>query len=301
MITVSETLAEAVSLPYCDPTKRHDFVFLFDVTNGNPNGDPDNGNMPRMDPETMYGLVTDGCVKRKIRNWVDMVHGNEEHYKIYIQDKGIALNDLHSRAYTASNIKSVGSKQKLEDVLVVQAWMCENFYDVRMFGAVMNTQVNTGQVWGPMQISFSRSVSPISPLSLAITRVAITQVGTDKVTEMGRKQIIPYGLYVGHGSFSPYRATKSGITAQDLAIFWEAFQHMWDEDRSAARGEVDLRGLYIFSHDSARGRTHAYKLIGRIVSTPREEVTTPRKFDDYTIVVNKSDMPDGVILNSLVD
>jgi CRISPR-associated protein Csd2 len=285
---------------YCDPTKRHDFVFLFDVSNGNPNGDPDNGNSPRQDPETGLGITTDACIKRKVRNWIDTVCGTEERYKIYIQDKGIALNTFHERAYTASDIKSGGSKQKREDVEIVQAWMCKNFYDIRMFGAVMNTSINCGQVWGPLQISFSRSIDPITPLMLSITRVAITKTDADKKTEMGRKPIIPYGLYIGHGSFNPFRAQQTGVTSEDLVRFWEAFQGMWDFDRSAARGELDLRGLYIFTHDSKRGNGHAYKLLERIVPRKQEGISVPRHFNDYVVAVDQNDLPKGITLTQLV-
>lgn len=298
MAVTSEVLAKVSSPPYCDPTKRHDFVFLFDVTDGNPNGDPDNGNLPRMDPETMQGLVTDGCIKRKIRNWVDMVYGTEEHYKIYIQQDGIALNTFHERAYTEKNIKPIGPKQKREEVEIVQRWICENFYDVRMFGATMNTQVKCGQVWGPAQIFISRSVSPIMPLILAITRVAITRPEDNKDTEMGRKNIIPYGLYVGRGSFNPYKARLSVITTRDLEIFWEAFTNMWDEDHSAARA-LDLKGLYVFTHDGPRGRVHHHKLTSRIMPALKEGVSTPRRFEDYDIKVATSDLPDGIILTQL--
>ncbi len=210
-MTVSTTVA-----PHLNPERRHDFVLLFDVMDGNPNGDPDAGNLPRVDPETMHGLVTDVAIKRKIRDYVDLARGQEERYKIYVQNRGDALNDLNQRAYTALGLKSTGSKQRREDVSQTRQWMCDNFFDIRTFGAVMTTQVNCGQVRGPVQITFARSEDPIVPLDLSITRVAITKpedarvVGGDgeegeggKTTEMGRKAIVPYGLYRAHGFVMP--------------------------------------------------------------------------------------------------
>src|SRR5690348_17304225 len=203
-------------------TRRHDFVLLFDVTDGNPNGDPDAGNLPRVDPETMQGLVTDVSIKRKVRDWVDMARGEEDRYKIYVQNKGIALNTLHKRAYTALGVTSTGSKQKREEVDAVRQWMCANFYDIRTFGAVMTTDVNCGHVRGPVQLTFARSADPIVPLDLSITRVAITDPKdaevvenekggmSGKTTEMGRKAIVPYGLYKGHGFFTPHFARQTG-------------------------------------------------------------------------------------------
>ena len=247
---------------YTDIKRRHDFVILFDITDGNPNGDPDAGNLPRVDPETMHGLVTDVCLKRKVRNWVDINYGTETDKKIYIQNKGIALNDLHQRAYNELNIKSTGTKQKREDVDKTRNWMCKNFYDIRVFGAVMTTGVNCGQVRGPMQLTFARSINPVVPLDLSITRVAVTrpedavvvssegEEGVGKTTEMGRKSLIPYGLYIGYGFFIPQFAKDTGVSTEDLILFWEALQKMWDLDRSAARGMMACRGLYIFSHES---------------------------------------------------
>jgi len=220
--------------PYADVTCRHDFVLLFDVTDGNPNGDPDAGNMPRVDPETMQGLVSDVCLKRKVRNWVDVTAGTASRMKIYVQNRGEALNTLHQRAYDALKLKSTGSKQKREDVEKVRAWMCRNFFDIRMFGAVMTTGVNCGQVRGPVQMTFARSIDPIVPLDLSITRVAITKPedaevvegeeseGKGKVTEMGRKAILPYGLYRGFGFVNPHFAAQAGATTEDLALFWQA-------------------------------------------------------------------------------
>jgi len=302
---------------HCDPTKRHDFVLLFDVTDGNPNGDPDGGNLPRTDPETMQGLVTDVCLKRKIRNFVDLEYGQQETTKIYVQNKGIALNDLHARAYEATEIKSTGTKQKREDVTKARTWMCQNFYDIRMFGAVMTTGVNCGQVRGPIQITFARSVDPIMPLDLAITRVAITKAedaevitaedneggrkGSGKVTEMGRKTLIPYGLYITHGFFSPYLAEQTGVTSKDLELFWDALMFMWDLDRSASRGQMSPRGLYIFSHEKKLGNAPAHKLFERIQVQRKDGILTPRKFADYDVVIQESDLPLGITLTKLLE
>jgi len=302
---------------HCDPTKRHDFVLLFDVTDGNPNGDPDGGNLPRTDPETMQGLVTDVCLKRKIRNFVDLEYGQQETTKIYVQNKGIALNDLHARAYEAAEIKSTGTKQKREDVTKARTWMCQNFYDIRMFGAVMTTGVNCGQVRGPIQITFARSVDPIMPLDLAITRIAITKAedaevitaedneggrkGSGKVTEMGRKTLIPYGLYITHGFFSPYLAEQTGVTSKDLELFWDALMFMWDLDRSASRGQMSPRGLYIFSHEKKLGNAPAHKLFERIQVQRKDGILTPRKFADYDVVIQESDLPLGITLTKLLE
>lgn len=284
---------------YCDPEKRHDFVFLFDVTNGNPNGDPDAGNLPRVDPETMHGLVTDVSIKRKIRDWVDLTHGSKERYKIYVQNKGIALNELHSRAYTAINVKSTGPKQKSDEVDQARRWMCENFYDVRAFGAVMMTKINCGQVRGPIQLTFAKSINPITPLDMAITRVAITQIGTDKTTEMGRKAIVPYALYMGYGFVVPHFAQQTGFSAEDLQLFWSALQSAWDIDRSASRGMLALRGLYVFTHSSSLGNAHAHRLFAHINPQLAKGVQVPRCFTDYDITVDAAALPDGVTLSIL--
>ncbi len=286
---------------YCDVEKRQDFVILFDVTNGNPNGDPDAGNLPRVDPETMHGLVTDVSIKRKIRDWVDLTHGSEERFKIYVQNKGIALNTLHERAYTALNITVNEGKQKAEEIDRTRRWMCENFYDIRTFGAVMTTKINCGQVRGPIQLTFATSIHPIIPLDLAITRVAITQAGTDKVTEMGRKAIVPYALYMGHGFMVPHFAHQTGFATEDLQLFWRALQSAWELDRSASRGFMALRGLYIFSHNNPLGNAPAHRLFERIRPVLKEGVTTPRHFQDYSVKVDTAQMPDGVTLTTLED
>ena len=286
-----------------DPSKRHDFVLLFDVKDGNPNGDPDAGNLPRVDPETMQGIVTDVAVKRKIRDFVDLARGGEEHFKIYIQSGGDALNTIHQRAYDDLGVKSTGSKQNRGDIDQARAWMCANFYDVRFFGAVMTTGVNCGQVRGPAQLTFARSIDPVVPLDITITRVAVTRAedtevvtsddATDgaargKQSEMGRKATIPYGLYRAHGFFNPHLAAQTGVTSEDLALLWQALEMTWDHDRSAARGEMACRGIYIFTHDSKLGNAAAHRLFD-LVKSPPSAKEAPRSFDDYTI----SSPPDG--------
>ena len=299
--------------PHLNPEYRHDFVLLFDVKDGNPNGDPDGGNLPRTDPETMEGLVTDVCLKRKVRNYIDMVYGDREKTKIYVQDKGVALNDMNARAYSALKIKSTGTKQKREEVNQVRDWMCENFYDIRMFGAVMSTKVNCGQVRGAVQLTFSRSIDPIMPLDVAITRVAITDpkdakvsVGDDgkgeggKTSTIGRKAMIPYGLYRGYGFYSPHLAAKTGVTQSDLELFWESLITMWELDRSASRGMMSPQGLYVFSHESKLGNAPAHKLFERINAKLKEEATVPRKFSDYEVTVDSKELPDKVHLTQLI-
>lgn len=300
---------------HLDVTRRHDFVLLFDVTDGNPNGDPDAGNLPRVDPETMQGLVTDVAIKRKVRDWVDLAQGDQGRFKIYIQSGGDALNAIHQRAYEDLKLTSVGAKQPREDVDKARAWMCANFYDIRLFGAVMTTGVNCGQVRGPVQITFGRSIDPIVPLDLSITRVAVTRPedarvvvseesgeGTGgKQTEMGRKALVPYGLYRAHGFFNPHFAQQTGVTAEDLTLFWQALQQMWDLDRSAARGLMACRGLYVFTHESNLGNAPAHRLFERVRVARRPDVATPRSFDAYEVEVNQADWPDRVVLTRLAE
>ncbi len=299
---------------YGDVTRRHDFVLLFDVADGNPNGDPDAGNMPRVDPETMQGLVTDVAIKRKVRDWVDATRGGEGRFKIYVQSGGEALNARHRRAYEALGIEVKGNKQPTEDVEKTRAWMCQNFFDIRVFGAVMTTGVNCGQVRGPVQMTFARSIDPIVPLDLSITRVAVTREEDAKVvvteeggegtggkqTEMGRKALVPYGLYRAHGFFNPHFARQTGVTDEDLGLVWQALQQMWDLDRSAARGMMACRGLYIFTHESPLGNAPAHQLFERITVARRPEVKAPRAFADYVVQVDEAGLPEGVGLTRLV-
>ncbi len=313
MTATTDTMTATASGIHTDPNRRHDFVFLFEVTDGNPNGDPDAGNLPRVDPETMQGLVTDVAIKRKIRDWVDATRGDEGRFQIYVQNKGIALNDLHRRGYKARNLTPTGAKQKREDVEAVREWMCENFYDVRTFGAVMSTGVNAGQVRGPVQFTFARSIDQIVPIDLAITRVAITDpedarvIVTDgqegrggKTTEMGRKSIVPYALYKGYGFVNPHFAIQTGFSSEDLGLLWKALEHMWDLDRSASRGRMSLRGLYVFTHENKLGNAPSHTLLDRVDAQMIGGVTTPRKFSHYRVMVDDTDLPAGVTLTPLV-
>lgn len=297
---------------HLDSTRRHDFVLLFDVTDGNPNGDPDAGNLPRVDPETMHGLVTDVAIKRKVRDYVDVARGDEGRFKIYIQSGGDALNTIHQRAYESLGLKSTGAKQKRVDIDQARAWMCENFYDIRVFGAVMTTGVNCGQVRGPMQLTFARSLDPIVPLDVSITRVAVTRpedaevvssdegTTTGKQTEMGRKSLVPYGLYRAYGFYNPHFAAQTGADTEDLSLFWQALVGMWDLDRSSSRGMMACQGLHIFTHDNKLGNAPAHRLFERVQVARRADVATPRSFRDYLTEIDEAGMPDGVTLSSVV-
>jgi CRISPR-associated protein Csd2 len=303
---------------HTDAGRRHDFKLVFDVKDGNPNGDPDAGNMPRVDPETMQGLVTDVAIKRKVRNFVAATRPDSAPWRIYVQNRGIALNDLHQEAYDANQIKSTGAKQKRDEVEKARQWMCQQFFDVRSFGAVMSTGVNCGQVRGPVQIGIARSVDPIPALELAITRVAITDPkdaavlvaeadgategkgSGGKVTEMGRKAMVPYGVYIAVGAVSPLFAEQTGFGDEDLATVWKALVHCWDLDRSAARGVMSCRGLHVFSHASKFGEGPAYQLLDRVRIGRRPGVEAPRDFADYEVTVETESLPNGVTLTSLV-
>lgn len=300
------------NVPYLDTNRRHDFVLFFDVQDGNPNGDPDAGNMPRVDPETMQGLVTDVAIKRKVRDWIDAMRGDEGAYKIYVQS-GEALNTKHQRAYDALEIKSTGSKQNRENIDEARAWMCQNFYDIRTFGAVMTTGVNCGQVRGPVQLTFARSIDPVVPLDVTITRVAVTKEEdmqvvvseegetSGKQSEMGRKAIVPYGLYRAHGFYNPHFAEQSGFKPEDLELFWLALQHMWDFDRSASRGMMACRGLYVFSHNSKLGEAPAHQLFERIDASLPDGADVPRSFSDYVMRIDDANIPEGIELNRLLE
>lgn len=304
--------------PCLDPSRRHDFILLFEVTNGNPNGDPDAGNMPRVDPETMHGLVTDVCLKRKVRNYVALTKGKAEGYGIFVEEKGV-LNRQIETAYKELSIDLLAAPTHMEDgkarkvnnkgqgseVESARQQLCRTKYDIRMFGAVMSTGANAGQVRGPMQLTFSRSASPITPLDVSITRMA---VATEKEAEdqggdnrtMGRKTLIPYGLYIGHGFYSAPFAKQTGVTSADLELFWTALMNMWDLDHSAARGLMSCRGLYVFSHDNALGNAPAHKLFARLETQLKSGVPAPRRYEDYTVLLDR-EMPDGITLTSLVE
>ncbi|KJE25979.1 CRISPR-associated, family protein [Geobacillus kaustophilus] len=343
---------------YTDPKKRHEFVLLFDVKDGNPNGDPDAGNMPRVDPETMHGIVTDVAIKRKIRDYAATVLGkpifiqsqtalNTIIFQAYqeigvqlaatdlsveerengelmswlsqLEEKGVVLEG-NRVIYTGEDVKEADIRQKLTEGLEeaglkkqlgtilrnmakrlaqaannvkideqirqkAQYALCQKYYDIRMFGAVMSTGLNAGQVRGPMQLTFSRSIDPVFPWDLTITRTAITKESDRrrKQTEMGRKPLIPYGLYRLHGFYNPFFGEKTGITAEDLADFWDALVHLFAFDHSAARGEMNVRALYIFSHENAKGSAPAHKLF-ELVKVERREEEAPRSFNDYVLL-----------------
>lgn len=300
-----------------DPAKRHDFLLLFDVADGNPNGDPDAGNMPRIDPETAQGLVTDVCLKRKVRDFVALAQEGTAPFRIYVRNDGVALNTKHAEAYEAEGIKPTGTKQKRAEVETVRQRMCREFFDVRLFGAVMSTGINAGQVRGPVQLTFGRSIDPIASLEVAITRVAITkpedldyvagegenEAGKGgKVTEMGRKAVLPYALYLAKGFFSPAFAKQTGVTQADLTLFWQALEMMWEQDHSASRGMMSCRGLYVFSHDNPLGDAPAHRLFEHLTVERKEGVEAPRRFADYRITPPSSTaMPSGVTLSPLVE
>ena len=312
-------------------SNRYDFVLLFDVKDGNPNGDPDAGNLPRTDAETGHGLMTDVALKRKLRNFVALVRApdqveaepapGEKRSEIYVREKAI-LNLQNQRAYSALKLdapsedaadvdhpepeakaKKKAGKDKRKgsgnEVDLARQWMCQNFFDVRTFGAVMSTGVNCGQVRGPVQLTFARSVDPIVPLEHAITRMAVaTEAEAEKQQgdnrTMGRKHTVPYGLYVAHGFVSSFLARQTGFGEDDLELLWQALEHMFEHDRSAARGEMSTRGLYVFKHDSELGNAHAHQLFKRI--TAKKQVDTPRDFADYEGKVDDSALPASVQL-----
>ncbi|MDE0146556.1 MAG: type I-C CRISPR-associated protein Cas7/Csd2 [Nitrospira sp.] len=284
---------------------RYDFVLLFDVKDGNPNGDPDAGNLPRVDAETGRGLVTDVSIKRKIRNYVGMVKAEQPPFEIYVKEKAI-LNKQHERAYEAIGasdaIKGDDKKRKGGDrVDEARAWMCKNFYDVRAFGAVMSTGVNCGQVRGPVQFTFARSVDPIVAQEHSITRMAVAteaeaakQEGDNRT--MGRKHTVPYGLYVAHGFVSAHLGAQTNFSDPDLDLLWESLINMFEHDRSAARGEMATRGLYVFKHESQLGNAPAHDLFARIQPQLKEGVMVPRNFNDYSVSVDATKLPQGVEL-----
>ncbi len=306
-------------------TNRYDFALIFEVTNGNPNGDPDAGNLPRLDPETNRGLVTDVSLKRKIRNYVDLARHGQDGFHIYVEE-GAILNDQHRKAYRSirRDDPKVDKDAKLNprddtEAGVLKKFMCDNFFDVRTFGAVMSTGVNCGQVKGPVQIAFAHSVEPIMPLEISITRMAATNESekkqkaegddssdrTDNRT-MGRKHIVPYGLYVAHGFISASFAGRTGFSEADLELLFEALGSMFEHDRSAARGEMATRRLIIFKHDNALGNAPAHSLFDRIrigrnvdgefrtIDRRLDNLPPARAFSDYIITIDRETLPSGV-------
>lgn len=278
--------------------KRYDFVFLFDVTDGNPNGDPDAGNLPRVDPETGHGLITDVCIKRKVRNFVGNVKGEQPPHEIYVKERAV-LNSMHARAYQA--LKLDPAKAKQPEVEKCRSWMCQNFFDVRTFGAVMSTKVNCGQVRGPVQLAFSRSIDPIVSLEHAITRCA---VATEKEAEkqegdnrtMGRKFTVPYGMYRCHGFVNPFFARQTGFSEDDLELFWQSLRNMFELDRSASRGQMTPQALFVFIHQDALGNAPAHQLQKRVTVNRVDTETPARSSDDYAVDVDENDLPNGVTI-----
>jgi CRISPR-associated protein Csd2 len=289
---------------------RYEFVYLFDVTNGNPNGDPDAGNLPRLDPETNRGLVTDVALKRKIRNYVALEQENAPGYNIYMQEKAI-LNQQHQKSWEAVGVppdEKEGYKKLPKDEAKAReltAWMCSNFFDVRTFGAVMTTGVNAGQVRGPVQLGFATSVEPVLPLEISITRLAVT---TEKEAEaqsgdnrtMGRKHILPYGLYRAHGFISAKLAERTGFSEDDLQLLWRALTNLFEHDRSAARGEMSARKLIVFKHEHPMGNAPAHVLFDKVKveRVADAEIGPARSFADYRVAVDR-DLPNGVTVDEM--
>lgn len=309
--------------------QRYDFVLVFEVQDGNPNGDPDAGNMPRLDAETGHGLVTDVALKRKVRNFVGLVKDQaervpepgEKRFEIYVREKAI-LNQQHERAYSALNLAPAqeekaqealelgaddGKKKKTakhkrkgsaDEVSLARQWMCQNFFDVRTFGAVMSTGINCGQVRGPVQLTFARSVEPIVALEHSITRMAVaTEAEAEKQQgdnrTMGRKHTVPYGVYVAHGFVSSFLAKQTGFGEDDLELVFQALSQMFEHDRSAARGEMSTRGLYVFKHDSELGNAPAHALFDRLQVTPKEPGAVARSFDAYSVAFDGQSLAVG--------
>ncbi|MCH6257833.1 type I-C CRISPR-associated protein Cas7/Csd2 [Puniceicoccaceae bacterium K14] len=273
---------------------RYDFVVLFDAQDANPNGDPDAGNLPRVDAETGQGLVTDVCLKRKIRNFVQTTRPDQ---RIYFGEN-VVLNRQNQEAYKALDIKD-SKKAKQADRDEARAWMCENFYDVRTFGAVMSTEINCGQVRGPAQLSFARSIDPIVASEHAITRTSVTnEKDIEKGRTMGRKFTIPYGLYRAHGFINPFLADQTGFSDDDLELFFSSLENAFQFDQSAARpaGSMAVRGLLIFKHDNQLGHAPSHQLFDLIDVKKKTEIVTPRSFADYEVIIDESSIPEGVTL-----
>lgn len=301
-----------------EPIKnRYEFVVLFDVENGNPNGDPDAGNMPRIDPESGLGLVTDVCLKRKIRNYVETVKENEKGYQIYIREdvplnrsdreacKDVGINETDEKKVTDA-LKKLKKSDPDVDVKL-RDYMCENFFDIRTFGAVMTTFVkaslNCGQVRGPVQLGFARSVDPIVSQEVTITRVAITteKDAENKNTEMGRKSIVPYGLYRAEGYISANLARKvTGFSEEDLELLWDAIINMLENDHSAARGKMAVRELIVFKHSKELGDCPAYKLFDAVEVKKVDDVEYPRSYQDYTVQIHEEQIPESVEVKRMI-
>jgi CRISPR-associated protein Csd2 len=297
--------------------KRFDFVLLFDVQDGNPNGDPDAGNLPRIDPQSLQGIVTDVCLKRKLRNAIALLGEGKPGMELYFQTQDATyekriLNVQHQRAYDDKKLETDGkdAKRKAANTETARKWMCENFFDIRAFGAVMTTGVNCGQVRGPVQLTFARSVDPIVPLEYSITRKAVTTVeeaekqakADGSITgTMGRKNTVPYALYRCQGFINPYLARDTGFSTEDLDLLWAALKGvMWEIDRSASRGLMCTRGLYVFEHSSQLGNAPAHELFARVSVPALGAAAAPRSFDEYHVTVNADSLPAGVTVHRLV-
>lgn len=274
---------------------RYDFMLVFDVKDGNPNGDPDAGNLPRVDSETGEGLVTDVCLKRKVRNYVQLTKGAEAGYDIFVKEKAV-LNNLVDEAYAELGIDASAKKPaKGEAIDKGRALLCKKFFDIRTFGAVLSAGANAGQVRGPVQMTFARSVDPIVTLEHSITRMAVTKVeDVDKERTMGRKNTVPYGLYVSYGFISPALAAQTGFSEEDLEILWSALVNMFDQDHSAARGMMATQKLIVFKHNSALGNAPSHKLFDLVKIAKKNGVTVPRKFADYEVTIDRSLIPSGI-------
>ena len=300
-------------MPSQSITHRYDFALIFDVINGNPNGDPDAGNAPRTDPETGHGFVSDVCLKRKIRNFVTLAKRGangepDSGFDIYVKEKAV-LNHQHQRAHTALGLKpDAKGVEKSGQIDKARGWMCQTFFDIRMFGAVMSTEINCGQVRGPVQLAFAKSVDPIVSLEQAITRKAVT---TSKEADaqiekhgqitgtMGRKEIVPYGLYVAHGFISPHLAADTGFSGEDLTLLWQALGKMFEHDRSAARGEMSTRRLIVFEHESMLGNASAHRLFERIKIARKDLASPPRAYTDYDVSIDHDNVPSGITIREM--
>ena len=287
-------------------SKRYDFVYLFDVQDGNPNGDPDAGNLPRVDPETGMGLVTDVSLKRKVRNFVQMTKA-EQGYDIFIKEKGV-LNNLIDEAHEQETVKAKSGAERIEQA---RQFMCQKYFDVRTFGAVMSTGKNAGQVRGAVQLTFSRSIDPIITLEHSITRMAVAsekeikvnEAGEESYTEnrtMGRKYTVPYGLYRCHGFISAHFAQDTGFSEADLDVFWQALINMFDHDHSAARGQMNARALIVFEHDNVLGNAPAHKLFDLVKVEAKDPSKPIRAFGDYQVTIDKDNLPNGVKIDEKI-
>lgn len=282
---------------------RYDFIYLFDVQDANPNGDPDAGNLPRVDVETGQGLVTDVCLKRKIRNFVQMTRPGDDTHRIYFTE-GAVLNNLHKEAHGHAGIPAAQSKTpkpELKDKAT--RWMCEHYYDVRTFGAVMSMEINCGQVRGPIQISFARSIDPIVSSEHAITRSSVTnEKDAEKERTMGRKFTVPYALYRAHGFVNPFLAKQTGFSEDDLELLFEALVNAFQFDQSAARpaGSMNPRALLVFKHDSALGSAPSHALFDRVQVRKKDGIEAPRSFADYDVQINRADLPKGIELHEKI-